>query len=70
MRYRITLKESVHNYTAVIFRDYQEPNFPRDQTTIAQKKLFSISNASNNFKEEMYGQSAFSITSIEEYPED
>jgi hypothetical protein len=68
MRYRVTLKVSVHDYFAVIFPSYDEPEYPKDKTSKIQRKIFSISQAYQNLQGESAGQSAFSVTTIEESP--
>jgi hypothetical protein len=70
MRYRVTLKDSAHDYFAVIFQNYDEPEFPKDKSSKVQRKLFSISMAYQNLQGELAGQSAFSIITIEEAPEE
>ncbi len=70
MRYRVTLKDAGHDYFAVIFQNYDEPEFPKDNSSKAQRKLFSISHAYQNLQGELAGQSAFSIITIEEAPEE
>jgi hypothetical protein len=70
MRYKITLSEDVHKYGGIIYQNFDEPNIQKDHLSITQRKLFSLSNAYNKLYEEMRSQSAFSIVSIEEAPEE
>ena len=70
MRYRVTLKDTVHDWFAVIFQNYDEPVYPRDKSSRVQRKLFSISMAYQNLQGELANQSAFSIITIEEVPEE
>jgi len=70
MRYRVTLKDTVHDWFAVIFQNYDEPDYPKDKSTKVQRKLLSISQAHQNLQSELAGQSVFSIITIEEVPEE
>ncbi|HEV2137298.1 MAG TPA: hypothetical protein VGR53_00480 [Nitrososphaerales archaeon] len=69
MRYRITLDNTIHDYEAVIFRDFKEQEGGKGQN-ITMKKLANISAVSNALEEEMRGQSAFTVKRVEEVPSD
>jgi hypothetical protein len=68
MRYRIIL-QNVQRYEAVILREIDEPEIPKD-TNITEGKLISIANAYAAILEEMKGNPYFTIVRIEEAPKD
>jgi len=68
MRYKITLKETDHDYTAIVYRDYDEPSYPQDASSIAQRKLFSILQAYQNLEGEIRDSKSYSVETIEEVP--
>jgi hypothetical protein len=68
MRYRIVL-QNLRKYEAVIYRDFDEPEVPKD-TSITEKKMISIANAHSQLLEEMKENPYFSVVRIEEAPTD
>jgi hypothetical protein len=66
MRYKIVLQNS-QKHEAVIFRDIDEPELPKD-TTVTQKKLILIAKARAEILEEIKENPSFTITRIEEAP--
>ena len=66
MRYKIVL-QNAQKYEAVIFRDIDEPELPKD-TSVTERKLILIAKARAAVLEEMKENPSFTITRIEEAP--